>query len=44
MQTTETMTTGELEYLRDGLKRELPHLSCTVEMNDGTLYVTAVKA
>lgn len=38
------LTESELEYLRTGLANELPHLSCTVEMIDETLYVTAVKA
>jgi hypothetical protein len=37
-------TEAELEYVRNGLAAEFPHLSCTVEMVDGTLYVKAVEA
>lgn len=49
MHTTETMsaaplTEAELDYLRDGLKRELPHLSCTVSYDGHTLHVKAVES
>jgi hypothetical protein len=37
-------TEAELDYVRTGLAARFPHLSCTVEMVDGTLYVKAVKA
>lgn len=33
-----------VEHLRTGLAAELPHLSCTVEDRDGTIYVTGVRA
>jgi hypothetical protein len=40
---TTPLTAEELDYLREGLKRELPHLSCVVEQRGETLHVKAVK-
>jgi hypothetical protein len=49
VQTTETMsptplTEAELDYLRAGLARKLPHLSCTVNYDGYTLHVKAIEA
>jgi hypothetical protein len=41
---TQTLTPADLDYLRDGLKRELPHLSCTVSYDGHTLHVKATEA
>ncbi len=39
------MTADEVvEHLRAGLAVELPHLSCTVELRDETIYVKGVPA
>ena len=42
--TTKLSAPELVEYLRAGLAEELPHLSCTVELRDETIYVKAVEA